>query len=176
MRAGAGQRLHRRGDGRQGSVGAGAGLAARQSTVDRTLEGVLGPEARDFFPLPTYRDAIAKAELDLRQGETLSVVALGASDRLRRQIPSEDPALTRSEDQGVDFARLYVRYQRLTPAGASLSVVPFVGLDRSERATAFAAGSPQRSGDPRTNRRSSRRSQAVMASRRRRGTAAPPRR
>ena len=114
-------------------------LAGRQSHVDRLLVGVVDDEAEEFFPIPRYRDAAAKVEIDLRRDETLTVGALAAGDRLTRSIPSDDPALTRSEEQAVAFGRLYLRYDRLLPGGASAQVTPFAGLDRRRRTTRTGA-------------------------------------
>ncbi len=108
-------------------------VAGRQSHIDRLLGGAIDPEIEDVFPVPRYRDAAAKAEIDLRRDETLSVGALAAADQLTRSIRSDDPALTRSDEQEVSFARFYLRYDRLLPAGASAQVTTFAGVDRQSR-------------------------------------------
>ncbi|HSO41020.1 MAG TPA: TonB-dependent receptor, partial [Labilithrix sp.] len=106
-------------------------VAARQGWLDRVLSVTSAPDIGDFFPIPRYRDGQVKATLDLRRGEAVDAVLLGATDDLTRTVPSPDPASTRSEASHTGFWRAYLRYTNVSEDGDTAIVAPFVGRDTS---------------------------------------------
>jgi hypothetical protein len=119
------------------------GIAGRYGWIDRVLDAVDAPDVGDFFSVPSYRDFQAKAQLDLRQGESLDVVALGSGDGLTRTIPNVDPSQARSQVTSSDFERVYVHYRRRLADGAEVDVVPWFGRDASSLDDRFG-GTPAR--------------------------------
>ncbi|MBS2013955.1 MAG: TonB-dependent receptor [Deltaproteobacteria bacterium] len=113
-------------------------IAGRQSWLDRVLTLVSAPDVGDFFPIPRYRDGQIKATVDLRRGEGVDLVVLGATDDLTRTVPSPDPASTRSETTFNGFWRAYARYTRQSE-GSTAIVTPFFGRDTSELTQRFGA-------------------------------------
>jgi len=75
--------------------------------------------------------------VDLRRGEAIDAVLMGATDDLARTVPSPDPASTRSETQSTGFWRAWVRYTKRDSDDDTLILVPFVGRDRSELVQRF---------------------------------------
>jgi TonB family protein len=114
-------------------------VAARQSWLDRVLAWTSAPDVGDFFPIPRYRDGQVKATIDLRKGEAVDAVVIGATDDLARTVPSPDPASTRTETQSSGFWRAWARYTRVSDDGDTTILVPFVGQDRSELVQRFGA-------------------------------------
>lgn len=106
-------------------------LAGRYSWLDRLLPLVTSESVNDYFPIPRYWDAQFKASWEPGDGQTLDATALGAFDRLRRTIPSDDPARQRSETTESSFWRASARWSALLPDGSSFSLIPSVGEDRS---------------------------------------------
>jgi len=106
-------------------------VAARQGWLDRVLSVTSAPDIGDFFPIPRYRDGQVKATVDLRRGEAVDAVLLGATDDLTRTVPSPDPASTRSEASHTGFWRAYLRYTNVSESGDTAIVAPFVGRDTS---------------------------------------------
>jgi TonB family protein len=113
-----------------------AAAAARVSWLHLLVEATRG-DLGAFVPVPQYWDAQARALHELRAGETVEVVALGGGDRVSRGVPSSDPALVTRDSRELDFARLYARYLRDGGDGSVSAVVPWVGWDRTVRASAF---------------------------------------
>lgn len=113
------------------------GVAARQSHLDRIAEPFVEGDANDLFPIPRYRDAQVKATIRLRPGESVSLVTLGSQDRLRRSLPSNDPARTRFDETHAAFTRFYARYTRSLSGGQFVSVTPFVGVDQNSARSIF---------------------------------------
>jgi hypothetical protein len=119
------------------------GIAARYGWIDRVLQAVDAPDVGDFFAVPAYRDYQAKAQVDLRPGESLDVVVLGSGDDLTRNIPNVDPAQARSQVTSSDFERVYLHYRRKLEDGAEVDVVPWFGRDASSLDDQFG-GTPAR--------------------------------
>jgi TonB family protein len=115
------------------------GAAARFSYLDRILSGVVAPDIGDIFPIPRYRDYQLKSTLDLRSDESLTLLFLGSNDRLKRTIDSNDPTQVRFQNVDVDFYRGALTYARILPSGASFTVTPNLGFDRSDEVSAFGA-------------------------------------
>ncbi len=112
-------------------------VAARQGWLDRVLSATSAPDIGDFFPIPRYRDGQVKATVDLRRGEAIDAVLLGATDDLTRTVPSPDPASARSEASHTGFWRAYLRYTSVSDSGDIAILAPFVGRDTSSLAQRF---------------------------------------
>lgn len=114
-------------------------VAGRYSYLDRLLPLVTKADFGDFVPIPVYDDYQAKLTLALRKDEELSATFLASDDHLRRSIASQDPAQVRSENTDNSFKRIYLRYSRIMPDGASFTITPYAGYDTSESLTTFGA-------------------------------------
>ena len=114
-------------------------VAGRLSWLDRLLPLVTSSDIGDYFPIPRYWDAQAKASWDPGKDEHLDGTVLTSFDRLQRTIPSQDPLRRRTETTEASFWRASVRYARILPDGASLSVTPFAGMDRDLTESRFGA-------------------------------------
>jgi hypothetical protein len=115
------------------------GAAARYGWVDRVLDVAGAPDLGDYYAIPRYGDAQALASVALREGESITLVALGSEDDLRRAIPSADPARVRAQTTDASFGRVYAHYARTLEDGAVVHVTPFVGTDRSALDATFGA-------------------------------------
>lgn len=115
------------------------GVAGRYSYLDKLLPLVTSEDVGDFFPIPRYDDYQAEVQLQLRKDEELTALFLASDDHLRRSIASPDPAEVRQENTDQSFYRVILRYTRLLPDGASLSITPSVGFDSSASTTRFGA-------------------------------------
>jgi hypothetical protein len=104
-------------------------IAGRYSYLDRLAKQVASDDVGDFVPIPRYDDYQARATLALRQDEELSATFLASDDHLRRAIPSDDPLEVRSQNTDLSWKRLFLRYTRLMPDGASVVVTPSIGYD-----------------------------------------------
>jgi hypothetical protein len=114
-------------------------IAGRYGWLDRILSGLISPEVGDYFPIPSYDDYQLKATLALHPGETLTLLFLAADDRLRRSLPSNDPAQARSDTTNTSTYRAMLRYSRLADDGARIEVAPFAGFDHNAVASSFGA-------------------------------------
>jgi hypothetical protein len=103
------------------------------------LQGVTSQNIGDFFPIPRYDDYQAILSLKPQKDEDIDIIFLASDDHLRRTIPSSDPAEVRSENDDSSFYRGFIRYTRLMPDGASLTITPSVGYDTSHSVTRFGA-------------------------------------
>lgn len=115
------------------------GAAGRISYLDRLLSGIVASDVGDFFPIPRYFDAQAKAQVALRPGETLDATYLLSGDALERGVPSADPAAVRRQATESSFHRVYLRYSRVLEDGAGAVVTPFFGRDDSREESLFGA-------------------------------------
>jgi hypothetical protein len=115
------------------------GVAGRMSWLDRLLPLVTSSDIGDYFPIPRYWDAQAKLSWELGQDEQLEGTVLSSFDRLRRTIPSADPLRKRTETNDSSFWRGLVRYSRILPDGASLSITPSIGVDHNLTESQFGA-------------------------------------
>jgi TonB family protein len=112
-------------------------VAGRISYLDRALPLVTSADVGDFVPIPKYDDYQARATWSLRPDEELAFTFLASDDHLRRAIPSDDPSSTRSENNETNWKRMFLRYTRLLPDGASIVVTPSVGYDTGDRRLQF---------------------------------------
>lgn len=113
--------------------------AGRYSYLDRVLTAVSQKDLGDFFPLPRYHDFQAQAVLALRPNEQLAATVLGSGDELRRARAVADAQRAQAETWRRSFYRASLRYERLTPDGAQLTVVPWFGLDQDHYEAAFGS-------------------------------------
>jgi TonB family protein len=112
-------------------------IAGRYSYLDRLAKQVASDDVGDFVPIPRYDDYQVRATLALRQDEELSATFLASDDHLRRAIPSDDPLEIRSQNTDSSWKRLFVRYTRLLPDGASVVVTPSIGYDDAREESLF---------------------------------------
>jgi hypothetical protein len=105
--------------------------AGRYGWIASTSKAVGARDVGDFYEVPQYRDYQAKAQLALRERESLDVVVLGSGDDLTRTIPDPDPGRARSQSMQTDFQRAYLHYRRELDDGAVVDVVSWVGHDVS---------------------------------------------
>lgn len=113
------------------------GIAARRSHLDWVLSKLTSRDVGDFVPVPQYYDGQVLAQLDLGKDETIEVGALGSDDRLTRTIAADDPAQIRRQQTHDRYYRLFARYTRILPDGASFAVVPSIGWDGNTTRASF---------------------------------------
>ena len=107
------------------------GVAARYGWLDQVLKAVDAPNVNQFFAIPRYGDYQAKAQIRLREHESLDAVFLGSDDTLDEVIPDPDPARARSETTGSHYQRFYLHYLRYYDDGTRVDVTPYIGRDES---------------------------------------------
>ncbi|UJR81755.1 TonB family protein / TonB-dependent receptor [Sandaracinus amylolyticus] len=110
--------------------------AARVSWLHLFVEATQG-DLGDYVAVPRYWDTQLRAAHQVRPGETIELVHMLGGDRISRGVPSSDPALATSESRELDFQRLYARWDRDGGDGSRSTIVPWVGWDRSLRASRF---------------------------------------
>ena len=112
-------------------------VAGRISYLDQALPLVTSADVGDFVPIPKYDDYQARATWSLRPDEELALTFLASDDHLRRAIPSDDPTEVRSENTDTGWKRIFLRYTRLLPDGASVVVTPSFGYDTTDQRLQF---------------------------------------
>ncbi len=112
-------------------------VAGRLSYLDQALPLVTSADVGDFVPIPKYDDYQARATWSLRPDEELALTFLASDDHLRRAIPSDDPTEVRSENTDTGWKRIFLRYTRLLPDGASVVVTPSFGYDTADQRLQF---------------------------------------
>jgi len=112
-------------------------IAGRRSHVDTILSAFAKDDVGDFFPAPRYADGQVRLSYSPSDREHASLTLLGSTDRTERTVRSSDPLLTRSEEKGTSFFRLYGRYERELDDGGRVSVVPSFGRDLQTRTIAL---------------------------------------
>jgi TonB family protein len=115
------------------------GIAGRYSYLDKLLSAVTHKDVSEFFPIPKYDDYQVMASLQLRKDEVLEAFFLASDDHLRRSLASVDPSEVKSENDDTTFYRIFLRYARILPDGASVTITPSVGFDNSKSTTKFGA-------------------------------------
>lgn len=103
--------------------------AVRYGLVESTVSAFTSRDIRQFYDVPRYGDYQAKAEVALRESETLALVLLGSRDALTRSVGDSDPPRARTLDTTDGFDRVYLRYRRRYEDGSDVEVVPWLGLD-----------------------------------------------
>ena len=122
-------------------------VAGRYSYLDRLLPLVTSADIGDFFPIPRSYDTQARAALALRKDEEVTATFLASSDNLRRTIPASDPADVRSQNNSLQFQRVFVSYSRIFDDGSSVRVTPSLGHDSSGLEQSFGDQSSRLSSD-----------------------------
>lgn len=112
-------------------------VAGRYGWIDGLMKAVGAANVDPYFGVPRYGDYQAKAQVDLREGETLDAVLLGSRDDLTDSISDSDPSRSRSETMTAAFERFYLRYRRALDSGASVDAVGWIGMDASDLDEAF---------------------------------------
>jgi hypothetical protein len=105
-------------------------VAGRAGYVDRFADLISSRAQRALVPLPSYRDGLAKLSVDLGEGRSLTVEALGATDRRDLTLDPTSPIDILAEARARSVARGVVRY--LEADGDEVtSAMAFVGRDHS---------------------------------------------
>ena len=112
-------------------------VGGRASYLDRTIGALLDYRTRDRIPIPRWADGQVVVQVP-RGDDRLDAWALAGGDRLRRALPSDDPAATKSDVVAEDFARLAVAWRRRLPDGEA-RLRGWVGYDRADRDQRFGA-------------------------------------
>lgn len=122
-------------------------VAARRSHLHGVLEPFTDGEAEDFFPIPRYYDGQARVSFDLGPRERLDVTGMLSSDRVSRTVGSNDPLLAKRDTRETSFQRVYARWEKDVAGGASVSVVPWFGVDSNRLENRFGDVPTQLSSD-----------------------------
>lgn len=127
-------------------LGRGVAVAAsgRYGWVDRLLPALGLDRAGDLLVVPRYADWQAQASASLRPGEGLRATLLSSRDEFVRSTGGDDPSARRSDRRRASFDRLYLRYERSLPDGASVALTPFIGRDERSLEASFGHGPPSR--------------------------------
>ncbi len=108
-----------------------AAIAARRSHLDTVLDQLTSRDVSAFFPIARYYDGQARVRY---QPETHTFVELGgmiSSDEVSRTVGNADPAYRKQENKSLKFQRAYLRYETETAGGGKVSVMPWLGWDRT---------------------------------------------
>jgi hypothetical protein len=114
-------------------------VGGRKSYLDALVGAVTSQNVGAIVPIPQYYDGQARLSYDLGPHETLEVGGLLSSDTTRTTVASPDPALTNTQTTGLDFGRLYARYEKHTEGGETIVVVPSWGKDVSTLNSQFGS-------------------------------------
>jgi hypothetical protein len=110
--------------------------AFRKSYLDKSIGAVTKADVSDLFPIPQYGDAQVRILRDLRENESLELFALGSSDRLTR-VDNTAPNQVKTQNTGLDFGRVMVKYRYQMPDGGSVWLTPSIGRDVSTYTSNF---------------------------------------
>ncbi|MES1177507.1 MAG: TonB-dependent receptor [Myxococcales bacterium] len=108
-----------------------AAIAARRSHLDWVLNQVTSKDVSAFFPIPQYYDGQARVRYQPAKKTFVELGGMLSSDDVSRTVSNADPAYRKQENKSLDFQRLYLRYETDTDDGGKVSVMPWVGWDRS---------------------------------------------
>jgi len=112
-------------------------IAARRShlhsVVGETSSLFTKDDVADVVPIPRFWDGQARLALQLGPGEMVEVGGLLSSDRLDHSLVASDPALSTRRSTGLDFHRVYARYENKSQNGSVTSVTGSFGGDASSR-------------------------------------------
>ncbi len=114
-------------------------LGGRKSYLDSVVSAFTTQNVGQIVPIPQYYDGQARLSYDLGEHETIEVGGLLSSDTTRTTVINPDPALTNAQTTELDFGRLYARYEKHTPEGATIVVVPSWGKDVSTLNSQFGS-------------------------------------
>jgi TonB family protein len=114
-------------------------VGARKSYLDTVLAGVTSRDVGDLVPIPRYWDGQARVFYDLAPHETIELGGLVSSDRIDHTLLNPSPFLTTRQTQGIDFTRVYLRYEKHMTDGSVVAVVPSVGGDATSVANTYGS-------------------------------------
>jgi TonB family protein len=114
-------------------------MGGRKSYLDAVVGAFTTQNVGEIVPIPQYYDAQARISYDLGEHETLEIGGLLSSDTTKTTVLSPDPALTNAQTTELDFGRVYARYEKHTPEGATIVVVPSWGKDLSTLNSQFGS-------------------------------------
>ena len=106
-------------------------VAGRRSHLDWVLGQVTSKDVAAFFPIPKYYDGQARVRYQPAKNSYLELGGMLSSDNVSRTVSSSDPAYRKQEDQSMSFQRVYLRYETESNDGGKVSVLPWLGWDRS---------------------------------------------
>jgi hypothetical protein len=112
--------------------------AVRRAHLAEVAAPWLSAETAALVPVPRYEDGLVRADVDLRGGRQLSLVAIGSTERFSRGVAAADPAEVEREALERGFVRLYARY-RLPTRADDLVLTPWLGVSREDRRLVFGA-------------------------------------
>jgi TonB family protein len=104
-------------------------VAGRGSYLNETLSLFTSRDVSELVPIPQFFDGQLKVEQDLGENETVTLVALGADDRLTRTVTNPDPAQTISDERKSNFKRVLLTYRKAFSDGSSVTLTPSLGTD-----------------------------------------------
>ncbi|MDB4944703.1 MAG: TonB family protein / TonB-dependent receptor [Labilithrix sp.] len=112
-------------------------VTARGSYLGETLGLFTKRDVSEFVPIPRFFDGQIKVEQDLGENETITLMALGSDDSLKRTVTNPDPAQTISDDRKVRFGRVVAVYRKAFADGSSVTLTPSFGKDHFDYSQAF---------------------------------------
>ncbi|MBX2803834.1 MAG: TonB-dependent receptor [Myxococcales bacterium] len=114
-------------------------VGARRSVLKRLFEVAAPGGASPLVPLPDYWDYQLRGQVQLTDGQQLSVLALGADDRVDRGIVSLDPEAAFTERTRATFHRVAVRLTRPLPRQGQTDLMLWGGADREVQQLDFGS-------------------------------------
>jgi TonB family protein len=108
-----------------------AAVSARRSHLAGVLGQVTSKDVTAFFPIPQYYDGQARVRYQAAKSSYVELGGMLSSDELSRTVANSDPAYRKQENKSLRFQRAYLRYETETSDGGKVSVLPWVGWDRS---------------------------------------------
>jgi TonB family protein len=112
-------------------------VAGRRSHLDTLLDAGNRGKVSDLFPIPRYHDAQAMVSYVPSQQERLTFGGFLSGDQVERGTVSADPAQVKRERQELRWRRLFFRYERQLPDGATVTIVPWIGDEEQRRSSSF---------------------------------------
>jgi TonB family protein len=106
-------------------------VGGRKSYLDSVVGAFTTQNVGEIVPIPQYYDGQARISYELGDHETIEVGGLLSSDTTKTSVISPNPALSTSQTTGLTFGRIYAHYEKHTPEGATIVVVPSWGQDLS---------------------------------------------
>ncbi|MEO8900633.1 MAG: TonB family protein, partial [Polyangiaceae bacterium] len=116
-------------------------VAARRSHLDWVLGQVTSKDVAAFFPIPKYYDGQARVRYQPAKNSYVELGGMVSSDDVSRSVANSDPAYRKLENKSLTFQRAYLRYEAETSDGGKVSVLPWLGWDRSTL-TGYFGGTP----------------------------------
>ena len=114
-------------------------VGGRKSYLDSVVGAFTNQNLGEIVPIPQYYDGQARLSYDLGDHEAIELGGLLSSDTTKTSVISPDPALTTSQTTGLTFGRVYAHYEKHTPEGATIVVVPWWGQDLSTLNSLFGS-------------------------------------